>query len=113
MLPFMGSDSRYSLTAGAVHTLPLGRRVGVVSINPREVMMAFVGTDPTWTGGVAIVPGDTIIRGGLSMTLVLVGKNRTGRAVAEFEVVLACPESVQAAPVVGQPSSAVTQESPA
>lgn len=111
MLPFLGSDSRYVLTAGEVHTLPLGRRIGVVSINPREVMMAFVGTDPTWTGGVAIAPGDTIVRGGLTMTLVLVGKNRTGRAVAEFEVVVACPESTQAAKDSRQP--AVTQESPA
>lgn len=113
MLPFLGSDSRYNLTAGEVHTLPLGRRVGVVSISPREVMMAFVGTDPSWTGGVAIPPGDTIVRGGLSMTLVQVGKNRTGRAVAEFEVAVVCPETVQVAPVLPQPSPAATQESPA
>lgn len=83
----MGSDSQFSLTAGAVHTLPLGRRVGVVSINPREVMIAFVGSDPAWTGGIAMSVGDTIHRGGLTMTLLGVGKNVLGRAVAEFEVI--------------------------
>ena len=113
MLPFLGSDSRYVLTAGEVHSLPLGRRIGVVSINPREVMMAFVGTDPAWTGGVAIAPGDVIVRGGLTMTLVQVGKNRAGRAVAEFEVAVACPESAQSAEAIRRPSPAVTQESPA
>lgn len=87
MLPFMGSDSRYSLTAGEVHSLPLGRRVGVVSISPREVMIAFVGTDPAWTGGIAMSPGESVSRGGLTMTLQGVGKNLLGRAVAEFEVV--------------------------
>jgi len=94
VLPFLGSDSRYVLTAGEVHSLPHGRRVGVVAINPREVMIAFVGTDPHWMGGVALTPGGSVHRGGLTMTLRRVGKNVRGRAVAEFEVV-ECPVSAQ------------------
>src|SRR5699024_10331563 len=73
MLPFLDDhDTHYSLAVGGVHSLPGGRRLGIVSISSRQVVVAFVGTDPDWTGGITMRLGDTVHRGGLRLQLVQV-----------------------------------------
>lgn len=87
MIPFGDvRDGHYALSVGAVHTLPLGRRIGVVAVNRQHVMVAFVGTDQDWTGGMTLRPGDVVARGGLRLELVGTGHDWLGQRTAEFEV---------------------------
>lgn len=86
MLPFSDHDTHYALAAGGVHSLPGGRRLGIVSIRSPQVVIAFVGTDPEWTGGITLRIGDTVHRGGLALQLVQVGHDWLGRRTAEFEI---------------------------
>jgi len=58
----------YRLRHPSVATLPGGYRVGVVSADPDEVGLAFLGSDPQWAGGRALRRGETVVRGGLALT---------------------------------------------
>lgn len=58
----------YRLRHPSVATLPGGYRVGVVSADPDEVALAFLGSDPDWAGGRALRRGETVVRGGLALT---------------------------------------------
>lgn len=58
----------YRMRQPSVATLPGGYRVGVVSADPDEVGLAFLGSDPHWAGGRALRRGETVVRGGLALT---------------------------------------------
>lgn len=58
----------YRLRHPSVATLPGGYRVGVVSADPDEVALAFLGSDPHWAGGRSLRRGETVVRSGLALT---------------------------------------------
>ncbi|HIT74950.1 MAG TPA: hypothetical protein IAA98_05135 [Candidatus Avipropionibacterium avicola] len=67
----MTTDSHtYRLRHPSVATLPGGHRVGVIHADTDEICLAFLGSDPCWSGGRAMRRGETLDRGGLSLTYV-------------------------------------------
>lgn len=85
MLDREDDEGRHVLHVGEVHSLPLGRRLGLVSAADHEAVIAFVGADADWSGGVAVRVGESVTRGGLTLTLERISAC-DGQAKAEFDV---------------------------
>lgn len=56
------------LSPDTIATLPGGRRVGVVTADERQVVLAFVGGDPRWVGGRVLRCGESVQRDGVTLT---------------------------------------------
>ena len=75
----------YRLRHPSVATLPGGHRVGVIHADADEICLAFLGSDPGWSGGSAMRRGESIDRGGLHLTYVGGGFcSRSGGWIAEL-----------------------------
>jgi|GEM_PF-5980269 len=51
-----------------IASLPGGRRVGVVTADEHQVVLAFVGGDPKWVGGRVLRCGESVQRDGVTLT---------------------------------------------
>src|SRR5690606_10813301 len=60
----------YRLRHPSVASLPGGHRVGVIHADANEIWLAFLGSDPGWSGGRALRRGESFDRAGLHLTYV-------------------------------------------
>ncbi len=81
-----GGDRPMQLSVGGIHTLPGGRRLGIISGTRNEAVLALVGAGDGWSGGLRLRVGQTVCRGGLSMTMVGT-RRRLGNPVVLLKVV--------------------------
>lgn len=56
------------LTPDTIASLPGGRRVGVVTADDHQVVLAFVGDDPRWVGGRVLRRDESVVRDGVTLT---------------------------------------------